>query len=186
MAKNIKLSINGFPLEVKEGTTMLEAANEAGIIIPTLCHHKDLCVAGNCRVCVVEVSGQKRLSAACATPCEEGMEILTNSLKVRNSRKHIIELLLSEHNADCTSCYKNGKCELQSLASEYKIMNQDFIHLVPFKNYTVDKFSPSIIKDDSKCIRCQRCVRTCAELQGINALTVAYKGDKMKITTFFE
>ncbi len=186
MANTIKLTINGFPLEVKAGATMLEAANEAGIIIPTLCHHKDLCVAGNCRVCVVEVAGQKRLSAACATPCEEGMEILTNSLKVRNARKHIIELLLSEHNADCTKCYKNGNCELQKLASEYKIMTQDFIELAPLRKYTIDMFSPSIIKDDSKCIRCQRCVRTCAELQGVNALTVAHKGSEMKITTFFE
>jgi NADH-quinone oxidoreductase subunit G/[NiFe] hydrogenase diaphorase moiety small subunit/NADP-reducing hydrogenase subunit HndD len=134
----------------------------------------------------VEVVGQKRLSAACATPCEEGMEILTNSLKVRNSRKHIIELLLAEHNADCTKCYRNGNCELQDLASEYKIMTQDFIELAPLKNYTIDMFSPSIMKDDSKCIRCQRCVRTCAELQGVNALTVAYKGDRMKIATFFE
>lgn len=186
MANKIKLSINGFPLEVKEGATMLEAANDAGILIPTLCHHKDLCVAGNCRVCVVEVAGQKRLSAACATPCEEGMEILTNSLKVRNARKHIIELLLSEHNADCTKCYKNGNCELQKLASEYKIMTQDFIELAPLKEYSIDMYSPSIIKDDSKCIRCQRCVRTCAELQGVNALTVAHKGSEMKITTFFE
>ena len=137
MANKIKLSINGFPIEVKEGTTMLEAANEAGITIPTLCHHKDLCVAGNCRVCIVEVSGQKRLSAACATPCEEGMEILTNSLKVRNARKHIIELLLSEHNADCTKCYKNGNCELQELASEYKIMTQDFIELAPLRKYSI-------------------------------------------------
>jgi NADP-reducing hydrogenase subunit HndD len=94
--------------------------------------------------------------------------------------------LLSEHNADCTRCYKNGNCELQKLASEYKIMTQDFIRLVEFKNYTIDMFSPSIIKDDSKCIRCQRCVRTCEELQGVNALTVAYKGDRMKISTFFE
>ena len=114
------------------------------------------------------------------------MDVLTNTHKVRNSRKHIIELLLSEHNADCTSCYKNGNCELQLLASEYKIMNQDFIHLVPFRNYTVDMFSPSIIKDDSKCIRCQRCVRTCAELQSVNALTMSYKGEHAKITTFFE
>ena len=114
------------------------------------------------------------------------MEILTNSFKVRNSRKHIIELLLSEHNADCTRCYKNGNCELQKLASEYKIVSQDFIRLAKSKNYAIDMFSPSIIKDDSKCIRCQRCVRTCAELQGVNALTVAYKGDQMKISTFFE
>jgi NADH-quinone oxidoreductase subunit G/[NiFe] hydrogenase diaphorase moiety small subunit/NADP-reducing hydrogenase subunit HndD len=186
MSKKINLSINGFPVEIVAGKTILEAAKEHGIKIPTLCYHKDLCVAGNCRVCVVEVAGQNRLSAACATPCEEGMEILTNSLKVRNSRKHIIELLLTEHNADCTKCYRNGNCELQTLASEYKIMTQDFIELVPLKKYSIDAFSPSIMKDDSKCIRCQRCVRTCAELQGVNALTVAHKGDEMKITTFFE
>ncbi len=186
MDDKINISINGVVHEVENGTTILEAAKKAGIIIPTLCYHKDLCVAGNCRVCVVEIAGQKRLSAACATPCQENMEVLTNTLKVRNSRKHIIELLLSEHNADCTKCYKNGKCELQELAAEYKIMSQDLIDLVPYKNYTIDMFSPSIIKDDSKCVRCQRCVRTCAELQGVNALTVAYKGDKMKISTFFE
>ena len=186
MNSKLTISINGLSMEVEKGMTILEAADQAGIIIPTLCYHKDLCIAGNCRVCVVELIGQKRLSAACATPCEEGMDIRTNSLNVRNSRKHIIELLLSEHRAECTTCYKNGSCELQKLASEYKIMTQDFIPLAGQRNYSVDQFSPSILKDDSKCIRCQRCVRTCADLQGVNALTVAYKGDKMKITTFFE
>ncbi|MCF8357648.1 MAG: [FeFe] hydrogenase, group A [Prolixibacteraceae bacterium] len=186
MSKKINITINGVVYEVDEGLTILEAAQSAGINIPTLCYHKDLCIAGNCRVCVVEIVGQKRLAASCATPCQENMEILTNTLNVRNSRKHIIELLLSEHNADCTKCYKNGNCELQELAAEYKIMSQDLIGLVPYKDYTIDMFSPSIIKDDSRCIRCQRCVRTCAELQGVNALTVAYKGDKMKIATFFE
>ena len=186
MLKNIKITINGKPVEVEPNTVILEAARKVHVVIPTLCNHNDICVAGNCRVCLVEIIGQKRLSVACATPCEQGMDILTNSLKVRNSRKHIIELLLSEHNADCTKCYRNGKCELQTLASEYKIMTQDFIELSQYKNYTVDRFSPSIIKDDSKCVRCQRCVRTCAELQGVNALTVAFKGDKMKISTFFE
>ncbi len=186
MANLITITINGIPVEVEKGKTILEAAGQAGVIIPTLCFHKDLCVAGNCRVCVVEIAGQKRLSASCATPCEEGMEIQTNSLNVRNSRKHIIELLLSEHNADCTRCYKNGSCELQKLASDYKIMTQDFIPLAPQRKYTIDMFSPSIIKDNSKCVRCQRCVRTCEEIQGVNALTVAYKGDEMKIATFFE
>ncbi len=184
--KKMNIYINGYVAQVEPGITILDAAKDNGFIIPTLCYHKDLCVAGNCRVCVVEVAGQKRLSAACATPCEEGMEIFTNSLKVRNSRKHIIELLLSEHNSDCTKCYRNGSCELQELASEFKIMTQEFIELVPYKTYTIDMYSPSIIKDDSKCIRCQRCVRTCAELQGVNALTVAHKGDEMKISTFME
>ncbi|MDD4920554.1 MAG: NADH-dependent [FeFe] hydrogenase, group A6 [Bacteroidales bacterium] len=186
MGKKVKITINGQPVEIDKGTSILDAAKQIGVIIPTLCYHKDLCVAGNCRVCIVEIAGQKRLAPACATPCEEGMDVLTNTHKVRNSRKHIIELLLSEHNADCTSCYKNGNCELQLLASEFKIMNQDFIHLVPFRNYTIDDYSPSIIKDDSKCIRCQRCVRTCAELQSVNALTMAHKGEYAQVTTFFE
>lgn len=186
MKKKVTININGYVHEVEEGITILEAARNVGINIPTLCYHKDLCIAGNCRVCMVEISGQKRLTAACATPVHDNIEIFTNTLKVRNSRKHIIELLLSEHNADCTKCYKNGNCELQNLASEYKIISQDLINLVPYKNYTIDMFSPSIIKNDSKCIRCQRCVRTCAELQGVNALTVAYKGNQMKISTFFE
>ncbi|MDD2490593.1 MAG: NADH-dependent [FeFe] hydrogenase, group A6 [Bacteroidales bacterium] len=186
MEKRIKITINGDTTEVPQGTSILDAARQSGVIIPTLCYHKDLCVAGNCRVCVIEIAGQKRLAAACATPCEDGMEVLTNTLKVRNARKHIIELLLSEHNAECTSCYRNGNCELQKLASDYKIMTQDFLDLIPFKNYTIDNFSPSIIKDDSKCIRCQRCVRTCAELQSVNALTMSYKGEHARITTFFE
>ncbi len=180
----INLSINGIPLKVPEGTTILEAAKQLNFRIPVLCHHDDLCVAGNCRVCVVEQLGGKALMAACATPVNEGMQILTNSLKVRAARKHVIELLLSEHNADCTKCYKNGKCELQNLANEFSVGDHLFLDLTDIKDYTVDKFSPSIQKDDSKCIRCQRCVRTCQQLQGVNALTVAYKGDRQKISTF--
>ncbi len=187
MAKNIKLKIDGVDVQVEDGKTVLDAARAINVHIPTLCYHEDLCVAGNCRVCVVEVTGAKALVASCAMPATDGMDVLTNSLKVRAARKNIIELLLSEHNADCTMCYKNKKCELQDLASEYKTSGEQlFIDLVPLKDYTIDNFSPSIIKDDSKCIRCQRCVRTCEELQHVSALGVAYKGDKMKISTFFE
>ena len=184
MTKMVNLTINGVDVSVENGSTIHQAALKLNIKIPVLCYHEDLCIAGNCRVCVVEQVGSRKLLPACATPVSEGMEILTNSLLVRNSRKHIIELLLSEHNADCTKCYKNGNCELQELAAEYKITNQDFIDLAP-GIYTVDNFSPSIIKDDSRCIRCQRCVRTCSELQSVGALTVANKGSKMKISTFF-
>jgi NADH-quinone oxidoreductase subunit G/[NiFe] hydrogenase diaphorase moiety small subunit/NADP-reducing hydrogenase subunit HndD len=180
----IKLSINGMLLKVEEGTTILEAAKKLNFRIPTLCHHDDLCVAGNCRVCVVEQLGGKSLLAACATPVSEGMQILTNSLKVRSARKHVIELLLSEHNADCTKCYKNGKCELQDLSNEFSVGDHLLLDLCNIKDYTIDRFSPSIQKDDSKCIRCQRCVRTCEQLQGVNALTVAHKGDHQKISTF--
>lgn len=186
MGKNVSLTINNNSVQVPAGTTILEAAQSLNIKIPTLCYHKDLCVAGNCRVCVVEVTGDRRLAASCATPVREGMEVHTNTLNVRNSRKHIIELLLSEHNADCTKCYKNGNCELQHLASEYKIIDQDFISLVADHRYAIDYFSPSIVKDDSRCIRCQRCVRTCADLQGVNALDVINRGHLMKIATFMQ
>jgi len=180
----VSLSINGMLVKVPEGTTILEAAKQLNFRIPTLCHHDDLCVAGNCRVCVVEQLGGKALVAACAAPVSDGMQVLTNSLKVRSARKHIIELLLSEHNADCTKCYKNGKCELQNLSNEFAVGDHIFIDLNTIKDYTVDRFSPSIQKDDSKCIRCQRCVRTCEQLQGVNALTVAHKGEHQKISTF--
>jgi len=186
MSDNVNLRIDNIAVNVEEGTTILDAARKVNIRIPTLCHHEDLCVAGNCRVCMVEQKGSDRLLPSCAMPVSEGMEIQTNSLKVRSARKQIIELLVSEHRADCTRCYKNGKCELQELASEYIIGENGFIDLVPLKVLTIDNFSPSIIKDDSKCIRCQRCVRTCDQLQNIGALTVAYKGKDMKISSFYE
>lgn len=186
MADKLKVKIDGVEVALEPGKTILDAAKAINVHIPTLCYHEDLKIAGNCRVCVVEVAGAKSLVAACAMPVSEGMEIHTNSLKVRTARKNVVELLLSEHNADCTKCYKNKNCELQDLASEYLVGEHLFIDLVPMKNYTIDMYSPSIIKDDSKCIRCQRCVRTCEELQHVSALGVAYKGDKMKISTFFE
>ncbi len=186
MANTVNLKIDGIDVSVEAGKTVLDAAKELNIHIPTLCYHEDLCVAGNCRVCVVEQEGARNLVASCAMPAQEGMIIHTNTHKVRNARRHVVELLLSEHNADCTKCYKNKNCELQDLASEMVINEHMFTDLVPIKNYTKDQQSPSIIKDDSRCIRCQRCVRTCSELQHVSALGVAYKGDHMKISTFFE
>jgi len=180
----VNLKINNLAIAVDEGTTILEAARQLNFNIPTLCHHDDICVAGNCRVCVVEQKGSRLLPAACATPVGEGMEILTNSMKVRQARKHVVELLLSEHNADCTRCIKNGGCELQIMSNEYRTGNHRFISVLKEKDKVMDISSPSISKDDSKCIRCQRCVRTCAEMQAVNAITVAYKGNNMRISTF--
>ncbi len=180
----IKIKINNIPVSVKEGSTILEAAERLGIRIPTLCYHKDLCIAGNCRVCLVEVKNSRTLQASCAMPVSDGMEILTNTLLVRTARKHVIELLLSEHRSDCLKCYRNGNCELQNLAQEYRIEEKEYLDVSVDKK--IDRSSPSIEKDDSKCIRCQRCVRTCAELQKVSALTVAHKGDEMKIETFLD
>jgi NADP-reducing hydrogenase subunit HndD len=180
----VNLKINSIGISVDEGTTILDAARKLNFSIPTLCAHDDLCVAGNCRVCVVEQKGARLLPAACATPVSEGMEILTNSMKVRQARKHIIELLLSEHNADCTKCFKSGNCELQEIANEYRTGNKVFLDLK--QDSKIDISSPSIEKDDSKCIRCQRCVRTCHEMQSVTALAVTHKGNKMKISSFMD
>ncbi len=182
----INLSINNQRISVQAGTTVLDAARKLNINIPTLCNHPDLCVAGNCRVCVVEQTGARTLIAACAMPVAEGMDIQTNTLKVRNARKHIVELLLSEHRSDCTKCYKNQKCELQSLANEFAFGDTIFLDLVEDRPYVIDRSSPSFIKDDSKCIRCQRCVRTCTELQHISAIAVANKGLHQKISSFHD
>lgn len=180
----VNLKINNTPIAVEEGTTILDAAKRLNFRIPTLCNHPDLSVAGNCRVCVVEIKGARLLSASCATPVSEGMEVFTNSDKVRIARKHIVELLLSEHNSDCTKCFKNGHCELQELASEYRYGNHMYVDLVKEREKLLDISSPSISKDQSKCIRCQRCVRTCSELQAVSALAVINKGNHQTVTTF--
>ncbi len=184
MSKKVTLKINNIEVKVEPGSTILDAASKLNIKIPTLCNHPDLDVAGNCRVCVVEQKGANALQASCATPVSEGMEIQTNTRKVREARKSVISLLLSEHVNDCLRCYKNGNCELQNLATEYTVEADTFINVL--QNYTIDKSSPSIQKDDTKCVKCQRCVRTCQNLQDVSALWVAHKGSRNKISTFLD
>lgn len=186
MDTTVSLQINKRSIKVELGITILEAAQQNGIQIPHLCYHPDICVAGNCRVCVVEIEGYKSLQPSCAREVLDGMVIHTNTIRVRNARKTILELLLSEHKSECTICYKNELCELQDLAASFKLTSLDYTDLTTQNAYATDDYSPAIIKDDSKCIRCQRCVRTCAEIQHVGALTAAYRGDKMKISTFFE
>ncbi len=143
----IKIKINEMPIEVQEGTTIHDAAKKLKIKIPTLCYHPDLSVAGNCRICVVEVKGSRTLVPSCSMPVADGMEIYTNTLKVRKARKDVIELLLAEHNMDCTKCYKNCNCELQAIAKEYISENDRFIDVAIKKH--IDKSSPAYQKDDS-------------------------------------
>lgn len=183
MANNITLTIDGTKVTVDEGQSILDAAKKVDIRIPTLCHHEDLCVAGNCRVCVVEMEGRNNLIPSCATPAEDGMEIHTSSPKVRRARKDLMALLVSEHNTQCTTCYRSTNCELQNLAAEYNVDNNMYLSVLK-PNGTIDKSSWSVEKDDSKCIRCQRCVRTCAEIQHVNALAVTERGRDMKVSTF--
>ncbi|MHB9036679.1 MAG: NADH-dependent [FeFe] hydrogenase, group A6 [Armatimonadota bacterium] len=170
----INLTINGQNIAAETGDTILAAARKAGIYIPTLCYHSDLMPDGVCRVCSVEVKGQRTLCAACCYPVAEGMEVSTHTPKVREARRMIVELMLANHPQECLTCSKSGKCELQALAKEFGI--QDVRFKGERKIYDVDKSSLSVIRDPEKCILCNRCVRTCDDIQSVGALHSANRG----------
>ena len=156
---DVTLHIDDKEVTVSAGTTILEAARKIGIRIPTLCFHEDLCVAGVCRICVVEVEEQKHLEASCAYPITTPIHVKTHTRKVRMARRHILDLMLSEHYGECYACFRNNNCELQALAREYGVDFFRFGH--PDKpRYKVDRSSHSLIRDMDKCILCRRCVRT--------------------------
>ncbi|MEN8193752.1 MAG: NADH-dependent [FeFe] hydrogenase, group A6 [Bacteroidota bacterium] len=182
---SISIQINEKKLSVPMGTTILEACKDNNTHIPTLCHHDDLCIAGVCRVCVVEVEGMKNLQASCAFPITSPIKITTASPKVRKARKHVIDLLLSEHYGECYSCFRNNNCELQSLAKEYGVDHYNFGHIEK-PRFEVDNSSFSVIRDMDKCVLCRRCVRTCIDLQEVGVLEAIDRGDETHIGTFFE
>jgi iron-only hydrogenase group A len=181
----IKVTINQQILEVPARTTIMEAAKLINIHIPTLCYHPDLCIAGVCRICVVEVEGQKTLQTACSYPITEPIVVQTSTPKVRRARRHILDLMLSEHYGECYSCVRNNNCELQSLAKEYGVDFYRFGHTQKPK-YPVDNSSYSVVRDMNKCILCRRCVRTCIDLQEVGVLDAVDRGDQTKITTFMD
>lgn len=170
----INLTIDGLKVSVPKGSTILQAASEVGINIPTLCHHPDQSVKANCRVCVCEVEGSNLLQAACAAPATEGMVVKIRTPKVVEARKTILELILSNHPQDCLNCARNLNCELQTLAEEY------FIRELPFelmtKGYELDYSTPSIVRDQNKCIMCRRCIEACSVTQSVFALGVENRG----------
>ncbi|MFA5012830.1 MAG: NADH-dependent [FeFe] hydrogenase, group A6 [Ignavibacteria bacterium] len=181
----VTVEINEKKVSVPLGTTILEACKQNQVHIPTLCHHDDLCVAGVCRVCAVEVEGMRTLQASCAFPITAPIKVKTSTPQVRKARRHIIDLLLSEHYGECYSCIRNGNCELQSLAEEYGVDGYTFGHC-DTPAYEMDKSSYSVIRDMSKCILCKRCVRTCIDLQEVGVLESIDRGDKTHIGTFME
>ncbi len=182
---NVTIEINEKKISVPLGTTILEACKQNQIHVPTLCHHDDLCIAGVCRVCVVEVEGMRTLQASCAYPITSPIKVRTSTPEVRKARRHIIDLMLSEHYGECYSCIRNGNCELQSLAKEYGVDGYTFGH-VDKPTYEVDKSSYSVIRDMSKCVLCKRCVRTCIDLQEVGVLEAIDRGDKTHISTFLD
>ena len=177
------LTIDGMPVEINGEKNLLQVIRKAGIQMPTFCYHSELSVYGACRMCMVE-NEWGGFEASCSTPPKAGMNIKTNTEKLRKYRKGILELLLANHCRDCTTCEQNNQCKLQDFARLYNIDG------VRFPNYNTDKkqdaSSPCIIKDTSKCILCGDCVRMCNEIQNVGAIDFAHRGSKMKISTAFD
>ncbi len=180
----VNVIIDGISVSVPEGSTILEAAKYANVDIPTLCYLKDANQIGACRICVVEVKGAKGLAAACVYPVNEGMEVMTNTPKVREARKVTLELMLSNHEKKCLSCVRNKNCELQSLAEEFGVDAERFegenIH------YEKDDKSASIVRDPNKCILCRRCVGVCKNIQTVGAIDAIERGFATRISPAFE
>ncbi len=182
--ENVNVKINGLPVSVPAGTTILEAAKAADIEIPTLCWLKGVNCLGDCRVCVVEVKNRRGLVASCVQPAEEGMEISTNTQTVRSSRKTTLELILSSHHKKCLSCVRSSKCELQRLATDYSVNEDRFASEEP--RYEIDDKSAYVVRDNNKCILCRRCVSACEKIQGIGAIGLIARGYNSHIGSAFE
>ncbi len=183
LGKDITVTVDGNAITVPLGTTILEAARKLQIRIPTLCFHEDLCLAGVCRICVVEIEGQRTLQSACSYPITTPIHVNTHSAKVRRARRHILDLLLSSHYGDCYACSRNGTCELQALAAEYGVDLFRFGHVAK-PRYAIDASSHSVVRDMNKCVLCRRCVRTCIDLQEVGVLEALHRGYETKVGTF--
>ena len=180
----VNLTINNIPLTVPKGTKIMQAAQEIGIDIPHLCYHEDQSIKAHCRLCSVEVTGRRRLLAACSTEVWEGMEVHTDTPIVRDTQVAILQLMLANHNKDCLSCPRNQNCDLQRLCSRFNIMESPLPSVVKATPRIVT--NPAIVRDPSKCIRCGRCIRACKDVQGIAALTYAHRSSDITVTTAYD
>ncbi len=180
----VNIKINNMPLSVPKGITILEAARYAGIEIPTLCYLKEMNEIGACRMCMVEVKGARSLVAACVFPVNEGMEVFTNTEKVRNSRKTNLELVLSTHRKECLSCVRSGDCELQKLCKEYGVEDEKKYEGI-YPEFQYDDSAAHMIRDNSKCILCRRCVAAC-DNQAISVIGASARGFDTHIGSPFE
>jgi iron-only hydrogenase group A len=181
----MEININNRPVQVAEGTTVLEACRSAGIDVPSLCYLKDVSHNASCGVCVVEVKGAKSLLRSCITRVTEGMEISTNSPRAMLARKVNVELLLANHPQDCLICDRNGSCELQELSHALGIKDRRFVRTRKGQ-LKKDETSLSLVRDPEKCILCGRCVAVCSQMQGVKAIDFSGRGLKSKISTFLD
>lgn len=180
MSKTLNIKINNQEIEVQEGTTILDAAEQAGIHIPNLCYLKGMKGIGACRLCLVEVEGLKTPVTSCTTKVKEGMSIKTNTSELEDIRKFVIDLILSMHPMDCMTCQKAGICRLQEYAFKYEVQESNYIR--KRWNYSTDNLNPFIVRDPDYCIHCGRCVKVCRD-QGTNVLDFMGRGISAKITT---
>lgn len=180
----VNIKINGIAYDVAAGSTILEAAKSVGIEIPTLCYLKEINAIGACRICVVEVKGARGLVTACVYPVNEGMEIITNSEKVQQSRKTNLELLLSTHDQNCLSCVRSTDCELQKLCRDYGVNGMRFIGAK--ERYTIDASAPHMLRDNNKCILCRRCVAACKANQSVGVIGANERGFLTHVGCAFE
>lgn len=174
--------IDGRKVEFDKEKNVLEVVRKAGINLPTFCYHSELSIYGACRMCIVEDTKGKTFASCSETP-KDGMEIFTNTPKLQKYRKTILELLLAEHDRDCTACDRTGQCQLQELAVRLGIKEIRFNEMI--EKLPIDKSSLSIVRNPNKCILCGDCVRVCEEVQGVGALSFAYRGSEMIVTPAF-
>ena len=181
----VNIKINNVSYTVKAGQTILEACHEVGVIIPTLCYLKEINEIGACRLCLVEVKGARGLVTSCVYPISEGMEILTNTPRIYENRRTNLELLLSTHNKNCLACVRSGSCELQELCERYGVDKSDrFAGEMP--ESTIDDSAPHLIRDNSKCVLCRRCVAVCRSLQHVGCISPIERGFKTHIGSPFD
>ena len=179
--KMINLTIDNQKIKVPEGTTILEAAKQAGIDIPTLCFLKEINEVGDCRMCIVEVEGRRGFATSCIQTVEEGMVVHTHTPNVLEARHVILDLIISNHAKDCLTCTRSGNCELQMLATKFNVLSVEFPG--EMTHHKVDDLSPSIVRDFNKCILCRRCVAACKNVQHIGAIDVINRGFESCIST---
>ena len=178
----VPVTMDGKQVRVAPGTTLLEVAAKLNIHIPTLCTHEDLCVVGNCRICVVEVDGYDALQAACAWPVTAPVTVRTHSSKIRRVRRHMIQLLLAHHEGECHACSRNGACELAQLSETYGVTEVGFARNQ--EQRVRDNSCALLIRDMNKCVLCRRCVRACIDMQEVGVMEAVGKGEQIEIETF--
>ncbi len=179
----VSLTIDNLPVSVPEGTTILNAAKTVGVVLPTLCYMKDINDIGACRICVAEIEGRQKLVTTCNTPVSEGMVVMTNSPRARTARRVNVQFILSQHDCNCPTCIRSTNCSLQKITNDLGIISQPYSKEVPDKDWNM---SFPLIKDDSKCIKCMRCIQVCNKVQSIGIWGIDNTGSRTTVGVTYD